>query len=235
MLELSERLQTIVNHIHTPTEGVIADIGCDHGYISIYLAQNRLAHKIYAMDINPGPLEKAKKNSVAYQVSDQVECILSNGLDKLHPSVDTVIVAGMGGDLIAEILEKGQQKMPQLRQLLLSPHSEVSKVRRKIHQLEFQIDKEAMVKDAGHYYTIISALPGEQEEYSEIEYLYGRHLIQQRDPLLYEQLVHRSKHLKSLYIRLLKRPNPSELIQERMKEIASEEEKIKEVLTWFEQ
>ena len=104
-MELSRRLYAVASLV---TEGAsVADIGTDHGYIPIYLMQNEIVSKAIAMDINGGPLERARMHIVGHGLKGKIETRLSNGLEALAPGeVYTMIAAGMGGCLIIRILEE---------------------------------------------------------------------------------------------------------------------------------
>lgn len=98
-MELSKRLQAVADLV---TEGAsVADIGTDHGYIPIYLIEHHIAEKVIALDINRGPLERARMHIVGHGLKEKIETRLSDGLEKVLPGeVDTMIAAGMGGGLV---------------------------------------------------------------------------------------------------------------------------------------
>lgn len=136
----------------------IADIGTDHAYLPIELVRTHRVTYALAMDIRPGPLAGAREHAEAAGLSGQIELRLSNGLSAMRPGeADTVILAGMGGDLIAQILTDGRKKLSGVRTLLLSPHTKVARVRGLLDELDFQIAREDMVRDAGKYYVILCA------------------------------------------------------------------------------
>ena len=97
-MELSKRLQAVADLV---TEGAsVADIGTDHGYIPIYLIEHHIAEKVIALDINRGPLERARMHIVGHGLKEKIETRLSDGLEKVLPGeVDTMIAAGMGGGI----------------------------------------------------------------------------------------------------------------------------------------
>lgn len=142
------------------TGSVAADVGCDHGYVSIYLAQKELFSKMIAMDIRSGPLESAKRNIGIYQVSHRVETRLSDGAQALSENeADTLICAGMGGELVIHILEQDWKKIRQMKKLILQPQSEIHKVRRYLRENGFRIQDEDMVFEDGKYYPMMRAIP----------------------------------------------------------------------------
>ena len=102
-MELSKRLYAVASLV---TEGAsVADIGTDHGYVPIYLMKNKIASKVIALDINKGPLERARMHVIGHGLKGQIETRLSDGLKNVKPGeVDTMIAAGMGGGLVIKIL-----------------------------------------------------------------------------------------------------------------------------------
>ena len=108
-MELSSRLKTIASFV---SEGMcVADIGTDHGYIPIYLTSEGMTDKAYAMDVNRGPLERAGENIRKEGLDGRIECILSDGMEKLPIDADSVVIAGMGGDLMEQILMGGEDRL----------------------------------------------------------------------------------------------------------------------------
>lgn len=225
---ISNRLKAISDMVDD--NSVIGDIGTDHGYIPIYLAESGKIRYAIACDINMGPLEKAKKNIQEYGVDKLVETRLSNGLEKVRreDELDTVIIAGMGGILIEKILDEGSNILEYIHKLILSPHSDVDIIRKKIHELDFSIENEKLIKEEGKYYNIISAVKGKEKKYDTIGYKYGKILIENKVPLLKEKLnLDKAKYIKLLEI--LENQNTDNAMK-RMKEIQLELNILEEVL-----
>ena len=156
------------------SHGVTADIGCDHGFTSIYLIEQGLADHVIAMDINEGPLERAREHVTESGLTEQIELRLSDGAKKLTPGeADTLLISGMGGALICKILEDSPEVVERAQELVLSPQSEWSVVRHYLHEHGFMIAGEAMVLDQGKYYLILRAVPGQEHYSDEMEYIYG--------------------------------------------------------------
>lgn len=105
-MKLSARLKKIVEFADKC--GVVADIGTDHALVPVYLIENRLYQKAYACDIRPLPLKRAEKYILSRNLSDKISTILSNGLQNVPDDTDTVIIAGMGGEMIIDILLSDQ-------------------------------------------------------------------------------------------------------------------------------
>ena len=143
----------------------MADIGCDHGYVAISALRSGRAKRAIAADVAKGPLDIARRNCEAEQVSDRVSTVLSDGFINIPDSTDIncAVIAGMGGLLMERILREGRLKrFPQLRQLVLSPQSDLDAVRRLlIDELSYTISTEYMVLDEGKYYYIMDVrIPG---------------------------------------------------------------------------
>ena len=140
---ISERLKAVAGMV---TKGKkIADIGTDHGYVPIYLVENSICSKVYAMDINEGPLKIADKNIAIHGLIDKIETIQSNGMEKLKDNmVDGAIISGMGGDLIVDILSRGKN-IKGINELVLSPHRRVDLVRKYLLENNWEIIDEKML------------------------------------------------------------------------------------------
>lgn len=252
-MDLSKRLGAIASLVRN--RDIVADIGTDHGYIPIFLAQKNIAKKIYAMDVNKDPLEKAKQNAIAHKQSEKIECILSNGFENLpDTNVDTAIIAGMGGMLVSEILLAYPDKVKKLKQLILSPHQDVGEVRKTLKKLSFDIVYEKMLKEDGHYYTIISAVHQKIsrntlqpevlmerlgstcsmkyiEEYTEKELCYGYLLMESKSEVLAMYLEERIHKNVEVIEKLQKIQNENTKL--RIGELQSTNKEMMEVITWI--
>lgn len=225
--KLSKRLETVASCVGSG--GTVADIGCDHGFTSIYLIENEMARCGIAMDINKGPLEKAESHIKQAGLTDKIETRLSNGLDKLEGGeADTILISGMGGALIRDILMKEKDKTLSAGELVLSPQSEIYLVRRCIHELGFIIVLEKMVFDMGKYYVVIRAVRknligclGQDKEgivaendvesikniagaYDDADYVYGKYLIDTKDAVLSEFLAKEKERMEKVTASLKK-------------------------------
>ncbi|MGF0018251.1 tRNA (adenine(22)-N(1))-methyltransferase [Sporofaciens sp. SGI.106] len=191
-MELSKRLHAVAGLV---TEGAsVADIGTDHGYIPIYLIENGVAGKVIAMDINEGPLERAREHIEEHGLAQQIETRLSDGLEALKTGeADTVITAGMGGGLVIHILEARPEITKDVKYFILQPQSEIAKVRRFLNENGFISIAEDMVEEDGKYYPMMKMAHGTEERYSEIELLYGRRLLRERHSVLHRYLLRELK------------------------------------------
>ena len=179
---LSKRLKTVADLV-TPCEKV-ADVGTDHGYVPIYLVKENICQFAYAMDVNEGPLKIAKSNIAEEGLEDKIETILSDGFDSFGDrDADSVIIAGMGGDLIVDILARAKD----FDELILSPHKRSDLVRKFLSENGYKISDEKMVEDAKKFYPVIKAVKGESE-YDEVKLEFGPILLKKKDETLKEYL-----------------------------------------------
>ena len=113
-MQISHRLERVASNV--TCGGVVADIGCDHGFTSIYLIENKMADHVIAMDINKGPLERAKDHVREYNMENDIELRLSDGAKELVPGeADTLLISGMGGMLITKILNDSKEVVTTVR------------------------------------------------------------------------------------------------------------------------
>ena len=147
---LNKRLETLSAFIEE--SDTVLDIGCDHALLDIYLVLNKNI-KVIGSDINAGPLEKAKENLEKYQVTDKVELRLDDGLDAVSSDINTIVISGMGGLSIINILKK-INNYPNIQKLVISPNNDFELTRIEINKLGFSLVKETMVLESGKYYLI---------------------------------------------------------------------------------
>lgn len=157
----------------------LADIGTDHAYIPIALVLEKQIPFALAMDINKGPLARAKQHILEQGVEERIQTRLSDGLEKLCPhEADTVLIAGMGGALTVHILEGGAHCLDSVQELILQPQSEIYLVREYLCQHDFAIIEEDIILDEGKYYPMIKAVHGQALQPTAAEYVYGQEKIQ---------------------------------------------------------
>lgn len=188
-MEVSKRIKKIVDMIANNT---IADIGTDHCYIPIHALKEKKAEKAIASDVNREPLKKGQENIEKEGLSGLIETRLGNGLEKIKAGeAETLIIAGMGGMLMIDILEEDTELLSSFSQLILQPQSDIEKVRKFIHRNGFLIHDENMILDMGKYYTILDCRKGTQQAYSHIEYTLGKANLQKMDREFIEYLKYR--------------------------------------------
>ena len=129
MVKLSKRMKAVAAMVSQGN--ILCDVGTDHGYIPIALIQKNIIPKAIAMDINPGPLERAKEHIGFYELGEYIETRLSDGVAALREGeADSIVVAGMGGELVIHILTEGEAVCRKAKELILQPQSDIWKVRR---------------------------------------------------------------------------------------------------------
>jgi len=231
-MELSKRLYAVAGLV---TEGAsVADIGTDHGYVPIYLIKNNIASKVIAMDINKGPLERARMHIIGHGLKGQIETRLSDGLKNLEPGeVDAFIAAGMGGGLVIKILEDSKAVVDSLKFAVLQPQSEIAKVRKYLNRNGLVIIDEDMVEEDGKFYPMMKVVHGEPQAYEEYEYIFGKLLLEKKHPVLHKFLL-REQYIQESIVEQLSRHIGSESAEQRTREILHERQYTLQALERFE-
>ena len=175
-MRISKRLKAISNFIDDNSN--IIDVGCDHALLDIYLFNNKKNVKLIASDIKEGPLEQAKKNIEKYGCNN-IKLKLGNGIDTIEDYIDTIAIAGMGGDTIIDILNGGKEKLENVKTIVISPQSEWGKTRKFICDLDFIIEDEIIVEDSNKFYLIIKFVKG-RKKYNNKELEYGPILLKNK-------------------------------------------------------
>jgi len=185
-MELSTRLKTVAETIKHST---LADVGCDHGYLPIYLAKQAKITRALATDISPGPLSNAAANIKAHGVADIVTARLCTGLEGIAANeYECCVIAGMGGTEIIGILHGNLYTAKSFKQLILSPQKDVRDVRRFLWDNGFVIVDEVMIIDGGKFYNIMDCAIGSHPRPTDEEFLFGRHLIERKCPVFVSYL-----------------------------------------------
>ena len=184
MIKLSKRLLSIANLVDDNSK--VADIGCDHGLVSIYLAMNKQNISIIASDINQNALDNAIKNINKYHLEDKIKVCLSNGLDNINDEIDTIIISGMGGHTIVDILTNNQEKLNTVNNIIIQSNNDIEYVRRKIVKLGYYIKKEELILDKNIYYTVILFTKG-KKKYTNKEYYFGPILLKENSKIFIER------------------------------------------------
>lgn len=196
--KLSERLLRAAQLVMPGRK--LADVGCDHGYLSIYLYKTSICPKCIAMDVNPGPLAAARENIRRYGADAGVETRLSDGLAALQPGeCGCILLAGMGGDLIVRILQAKKTVLDEVSELVLEPQSEPFKVRTFLQENGFAVTREDMTRERGKYYPLIRAERAkEPEKLSDAQLMYGPCLIREKNPVLKDFLLQEKNRLTKI-------------------------------------
>ncbi|MED9967855.1 MAG: class I SAM-dependent methyltransferase [Blautia sp.] len=186
-MQLSKRLSAVASMV---TEGNrLVDVGCDHGYLPLYLYLNKKIPSAIAMDVRPGPLSRAREHIAEYGLEKYIETRLSDGLSALSPGEgDTLTVAGMGGPLMERIL-MAKEVRESFQELILQPQSDIPHFRRFLREIGWEIIEEEIVLEDGKFYPMMKAVRGEAQIIPEDmpytpEEAFGGLLLKKRHPVL---------------------------------------------------
>lgn len=186
-LKLTDRLLKIASLVSKGKK--VADIGTDHGYIPVYLLNNNKIDYAILADVNKGPLDNAKKEIKHNNLGDKVDLRLGSGLEVLNENeVDEIIIAGMGGILISELLEAKKNVAHTVDKLILQPMQAQEELRKYLYNNGYEILNEVLVKEDFRIYEIIEAkYTGKNTNIeNDIYYEVGKKLIDNKDELLTE-------------------------------------------------
>ena len=155
-IPLSPRLQVCAGFV-APGDRV-ADVGCDHGYLSIYLLTQGIARSVIASDINEMPLQSAVRNAEKYGVQEKISFHLSNGVERIPRDFDTLVCAGMGADTMISILEAAPWLRDSRYRLILQCQSKTPMLRKYLSEQGWRITRETVVRDGRFLYTVMEVL-----------------------------------------------------------------------------
>lgn len=175
-IQLSQRLKDVATFV--PKDAKLLDVGSDHAYLPIYLLEKGLIRSAIAGEVVKGPYESALTNVSASGFKDKIDVRLANGLAAFEPSdaVTTITICGMGGRLIADILDAGKDKLKGVKRLILQPNNREDDLRIWLKENNFAIVAEAIMTENGKYYEIMVAEAG-QMSLSDKEVRFGPHLM----------------------------------------------------------
>lgn len=187
-LPLSNRLHACCQFIHPGDR--VADVGCDHGYLGIYLLQKGIARSVIASDINEMPLESARQNASKFGVADKMSFHLCGGVRHLPHNFDALVCAGMGADTIMTILSDAPWLRDEKYHLILQCQSKRPELRRYLHQHGYAIRRETLAQDGKFLYPVMEAAYDPTVEMTEADYYITPALRRSGSPLLPEFLDH---------------------------------------------
>lgn len=242
-MELSKRLQAVVDLLDK--KSTVADIGCDHGFVSIYLIENKKADKCIAMDVNQGPLKRAREHVFEKQLSTYIETRLSDGAKALQflmnekgekqLEVDAALIAGMGGKLMIKIIQESLEKFKAMEEFVLQPQSEIASVRQFIRSIGCKIVEENIVFEDGKYYPMMKIQNGnsyvDNGENQVIFDEYGEYLLKQKNPVLLQYLEKEQKNYRDILEHLCSHRTDKSL--KRQEEMKEKLDLIQRGLEWF--
>lgn len=218
----------------------VVDVGCDHGFLSIYLVQQGISPRVLAMDVRKGPLAAATQHIEECGLGEYIETRLSDGLHKYRAGeADTLICAGMGGRLMARIVSESREKAEALGELILQPQSEFREFREFLRTNGFRIAAEDAVYEEGKYYFSMRAVSGREgavsaqcpHEEQRLFDEYGELLLRGRHPVLQQYLLFRRRVMSELVEKLVQEGTGR--TAKRLAEIKGELSGIENALQWF--
>ena len=210
--------------------GVLADVGTDHGYIPIALIQRQKIKGAIAMDINKGPLARAQDNIASARLGDYIQTRLSDGVAALgEGEADSILIAGMGGELVIHILSEGEKVCKAASELILQPQSDIRKVREYLRLHQYKIVDEDMICEDGKYYPMMRVVNVEADEawmkmneQTKVACdIYGPLLLRNGNPVLRRFLVRQHRQLTQI-LQKLQAQTMSEKIERRIAEVSEE-------------
>jgi len=209
--------------------GVAADIGTDHGYVAEMLLRDNTCEKVIATDLNEGPLNRAIEYLTSADLESRCDFRLGSGLTVLNENeADALIIAGMGGELIADIIETSKNIALRSSQLILQPMTTADRLRRYLYENGFRIIDENIVKELHHYYFIIKAVSGNAGVENEIYYEISKILLDKKEPLMTEYLK-KILDINENIIRSIEKNNNSDY-NEKIDTLRKKNSKIKELM-----
>lgn len=223
-IKLSKRLSVIASLVQN--NAVIADIGCDHALLDIYLSKKKIIKKSFAIDITKGALNQADKNIKLYNAKN-IETRLSDGFEKIDikDNVDTVIMSGLGDAKIINILKEAEEKLNKVNNIIIQSNVGVSNIRVYLTCNGYYIDNEKLVKENNIIYTVISFKKG-YKRYTKKEIEFGPVLLRNKDELFNELIINRinknnyiinklpkNKLIKKMFLKINNHKLKKEMIQ----------------------
>ena len=225
-IKLSKRLKAVADYVDKGAR--LADIGSDHAYLPTYLVQKNEVEFAVAGEVVKGPFEIAKNHVAQANLKENIQVRLANGLAAIEnvDKIDTIVIAGMGGILISEILEAGKGKLSSVKRLILQANNHGDSLRQWLIEHQFVIKAEQILLEAGKFYEIIVAEPTTNENpvLSANDLLFGPFLSKEKSVIFQQKWQKELNTLNKIIDRL-----PDEQTEKR-EEVLTEIVKIKEVL-----
>lgn len=183
-IKLSKRLNAIASMV-TNTK-YLADIGCDHALLDIYLIKQKIIEKSIACDITEGALNQAKKNIMINNIT-KIETRLGDGLEKITAKdrIDTIVLSGLGNVKIREILFNGKDKLKDINTIIIQSNTNCPDIRKTLIDLGYNVSDEVIVKENNIFYIVIKFVKG-IKKYSDREIYFGPVLLANKDKLFKE-------------------------------------------------
>ena len=198
MFKLTERMALIASRVRK--NSIICDVGTDHAHIPVYLVKTGWVSRALVTDIVPGPLRMAAAMIDKYCLADKISIKMTDGLNDVTSSdAEDFIIAGMGGELIAGIIEGAEWLRDEGKRLILQPMTEAGHLREYLNTHGFKIVDESLVKERKKIYVVITAEYGSEEPVTILTKLVGKRLIEKKDPLLKDYVGVLIRHYEKMH------------------------------------
>ena len=184
-MDVSKRIEFIIGNLEKVN--TLADIGTDHGYVPLMAIEREICEKAIACDINKDPLDKARLNAILEGFGDELEFRLGGGFEPLNiDEANEVVIAGMGGNLIRDILEADKEKVKNVDYLILVPAQNPEVLREYLYTNNYEIIKEDLCFDEGIYYELfkVRSAEGQTTELDSIYYEISPILLRSKHSLM---------------------------------------------------
>lgn len=195
MVKLSNRLKII--HDMVP-KSVVADIGSDHGKLMIALVESGIVNKGFAVENKEGPFERLRSNLIKYHVNDKITPLFSDGIKDITRDVETIVIAGMGGQTIVNILKAHPEKLVRVQTIIIDAHTAVPFARKEICQMGYAIADEKIVKEDGIFYEIIKFIKADKAIISDEDLEFGPILRQEKSATFKEKYQNRINEIDTI-------------------------------------
>ncbi|MFT8317531.1 MAG: class I SAM-dependent methyltransferase [Sporolactobacillus sp.] len=216
-IHLSKRLQTVLQFV--PKGSLLADIGSDHAHLPCRAVLDHKVPLAIAGEVRRGPYLQAAANVRVFELAEEIDVRLGDGLDVLeNGEADVIVISGMGGELIAEILERGKEKLTDDTTLILQPNIRESLCRSWLIDNGWRIENEAIVEEAPHFYEIIRAVKeksGRKALLSESEIMMGPILLHEKTEIFKKKWQRRETKLLEILQALKQTSETRDILKKR--------------------
>lgn len=219
-MKLSKRLQSIFNMV---PHGVVADVGSDHGKLIISLFEDGIITKGYAIENKKGPFLRLEKAIKSHKAEDYITCMFSDGISELPSDVDVLVIAGMGGNNIVEILKSHPNHLKNIKTIIVDAHNAVPYLRKEVCKLGFVIADEAIVFEDDIYYEIIKFNAGNTAYLDDPDMEFGPMLRKEKSCEFTNKYRNRITEIDNLL-------SNSSIPAERKMKLNAEKERIRNIL-----
>jgi tRNA (adenine22-N1)-methyltransferase len=225
-MRLTPRLAAIAELI--PPGSTVADIGTDHAYLPLYLVQEEISQRVVASDMNSAPLHQARETVAAFNCLQKIDLRQGDGLKVIQAEdqINTVVIAGIGGETIIKILEGGRDKLKSVERLILQPMTESGTLRLYLAHNGYALVRESLALEGRRLYEIIMAKPGMEDETDLFRLSLGPRLLEVKPPLLPLLLQEKIRKLRIVQrsLQRARQENVSDKLQEVEKTLVHLEE-----------